>query len=269
MTAETRTPRSRSQSLSTVLAPTSPLPLASPLSPTSLRFSALSLSPSTLQSDEFIKAYHHARSASFNGSASSSLANNSGGSVPLGINTSDAALWASASAGGGGGLSVSPTLSASTVGEDRLLTPSSSPPATFLYPLQIPSTKPGRTTSLKGGDDANVIHEGVEEGVEMDHGVAIMNPPASSSLFSNGARWGWPQTTPAGGAGASPPSGTRRASLGLAGTDGRAYPMMAPLGRVVSAGAGPSGAASSGKTGGGGFDLFRRLSVGGFGGKVS
>ena len=148
------TTRSRSQSLS--LPPTSPIPLSSPLSPAALRFSELALSPPTsLQSDEFKRAYHHARSASFNGSALAPVAPSSS----LGINT-DVASWAA-------GLSTSPTTTASTSGEDRLLTPSSSP--TIVHGTTTPphkaSSNTGRASSLKGAE--GVIHEDDEVEIEI------------------------------------------------------------------------------------------------------
>ncbi|KAK4701252.1 hypothetical protein P7C70_g4982, partial [Phenoliferia sp. Uapishka_3] len=252
--------RHRSQSLSSTASP--PLPLsvntASPLSPASLRFSELSLSPSSLHSDQFKKAYHHARSASFGGSSASS---------GLGINTNVSA-WASRvdTSCGNVGLSTSPTSTLSSV-EDRLLTPTSSPTRT--YPTPPASTKAssnsGRATSLKGAE--GVIHE-VHEGDEHADGIDIVNPPASSAIFSNGARWGWPQQTSSVSATAvtsgSPPSvNNRRASLGI-GQPNSTYGMTAPLGRVSSAGA--TMGTSGGKTEP--FGIFRRLSVGGFGGKV-
>ncbi|KAL8280624.1 hypothetical protein RQP46_006947 [Phenoliferia psychrophenolica] len=273
--------RSRSHSLSTAIPPTSPLPLSSALSPASLRFSELALSPpTTLQSEEFKRAYHHARSASFStGSAPVGLGLAPSQTGGIGINT-DVASWAA-------GLSTSPstTASSSSGGDDRLLTPSSSP-TILQQPLTTPpastkaSSNSGRASSLKGSE--GVIHEDDE----LSDGVQIVNPPASSTIYSNGARWGWPQAqqmtqtsasvgSGAGlgvsGGGSPPPSPSRRASLGLGPPpDGRTtYGMTAPLGRVVSAGA-TMGSASSSSSGGKSepFGLFRRLSVGGFGNKV-
>ncbi|KAM0748298.1 hypothetical protein T439DRAFT_77962 [Meredithblackwellia eburnea MCA 4105] len=295
--------RSRSHSLSAALPPTN---IQSSLSPASLRsgFSALSLaSPPTsstlsannLDNDEFRQAYHHVRSASFNGSSSSSPPKPS---QPLAINTNSDSLWAArVTAANSNNISVSPS---STLSDDKLPTPPSSSPSALLYPLGLPppsinpAGKPaGRASSLKGKPES-VILEDDECAIEVldQPSSSSFSPPASSSIFANGARWGWPQspstttTSSSGGGPPSPPNGytigsggtganlQRRASMG---SSPPAPPppsssssvlfgaaMTAPLGRVTSAGAG-AGAGSPTNKASEGFGIFRRLSVGGFG----
>lgn len=78
----------------------------------------------------------------------------------------------------------------------------------------------------------------------------------TEDVFARGDRWGWPQPSQA-------QNHQRRASLGPSGTG----LIGLPLGRVASAGAsfgGPSPPAA-----GDGWGLFRRLSHGGFSGRVS
>ena len=199
-------PRSRSHSLSNP----NPIPPATSLSPPSLAFSALSLSPGTLPSDSLSRAYHHVRSASFNGATQSR---------PTSLTD------------------------ASSTASSELPTPGSSP-----VPLGM---KPGRPSSTK------------ETLFEQDEDLPLSTSP--STLFANGARWGWPQSS-AGGGGLppSPPSSsfgghTRRSSIGVG--QSTSYGMMAPLGRVSSAGA-TSGTSAPSSKGSEGFGLFRRMSVG-------
>lgn len=252
--------RQRSRSLSTEV----PLPIpvkatgtaTSPIlgatSPSSLSaslrgFSALSLSPpTTLDSEEFQKAYHHVRSSSFSSGAQRPTFNSFPDEPSLNTQLP--------------GMSTSPTSAVSD-------SPSTPPLSTSPKTSGIGMGKP-RATSIKSSGLDGVCEKeelefddlGGEAGAALRSGMPE-SAPAAPSPFANGARWGWPQSTGGSGLSSSPPqaSHARRASLG-----GPA-PMMAPLGRVVSAGAAP---VSSGK-GNDGLGLFRRLSVGGFGSRVS
>lgn len=261
------------QSQSPLMSPTSPSIASSSLSASLKAFAELSLSPpTTLESAEFQKAYKHARSTSF-----SSSTNRPNYSAP----SSDAPTTAATTMPG---MSTSPT---SAVSDALPTPPSGSPPRQQQSTVGIPM-KPARG-SISGASAKGAASQldGVCEKEELEFEGAVRMgesaPAASSSaaLFSNGARWGWPAsggsststvTSPVIGAGTSPPLSpplsTSASSLGrrpsLPSSAGNRDPstMMAPLGRVVSAGS----TAPAGGKGSDGFGLFRRLSVGGFGG---
>lgn len=267
------------RSPTTTAAPTSPTLTSSSLSASLRAFSLVSSPPTSLDSTEFKQAFHHARSASF-----------SGGNAVRPIIIPDNVDPVIGTGGGSlattvPGMSTSPTSAAS---ESLATPPSTSPQTPSVVGGGVPM-KNGRASSAKGValdgvcEREELAFEADPEGHELlsmtapaapistSGGLGVGSPPVQSALFANGARWGWPQSGGGGGGGGStttttsggsalgtsppsPPGHVRRGSL----------PPMAPLGRVVSAGAAPS----SGGGGGGaadGFGLFRRLSVGGFG----
>lgn len=269
----------RRDSISSVTSPTSPSIASSSLSASLKAFAELSLSPpTTLESAEFQRAFKHARSTSFS---------NSTGVRPNFV-PDEASLSAALP-----GMSTSPTSAAS----DALPTPpSSSPPRqpqqTQSVPGSIGITTKSRNTKGSQLDGVCEKEELEFEGAARDANAAVIQmgesapsaAPASAALFNNGARWGWPQGGPASTtastaavAGTSPPASSlaRRPSLPIGGGPGGpgagrdASAMMAPLGRVVSAGAAPAAPSNSSGKASDGFGLFRRLSVGGFGSRVS
>ncbi|SCV73486.1 BQ2448_7412 [Microbotryum intermedium] len=223
-------------------------PPTSPLSASLRAFSILTLSPpTTLDSEEFQKALSHARRASFSNS----------GARPIVVPDDPAS--------NSPGMSGSPTSSAFS---DQLLTPSSSPQQTPLNPnIGIGLGTKAKIASIKGGalggvcekDELALADEDEDgDGVDPRSGAAL----SSSALFADGAKWGWPQSSKSGTS--SPPGAVVAPSAAASHNRRASGPTLIPLGRVVSAGAGPPPAATSTSNG---LGLFRRLSVGGFGSK--
>ncbi|KAM0791871.1 hypothetical protein ACM66B_004127 [Microbotryomycetes sp. NB124-2] len=261
---------------------TSPIlsPASSSLSASLKAFADLSLSPpTTLDSAEFQRAFHHARRSSFNGSKPSAVTNNDKDAVAT------QSLF-----GGGAGAGVPPMSSSptsSTVSDTLPTPPSSSPPKSNLpssrsaVGIKVPAARQVKPSQLDG------VCEKEELSLDDDATTIAASAPASNAMFANGARWGWPQSATGPGEttvigptspvlSSSPPgprsaAPIRRASLSATTSTSANLPPMAPLGRVVSAGSGAgNGSTTASGTGGGskaadGFGLFRRLSVGGFG----
>ncbi|KAK4046972.1 hypothetical protein OIO90_006364 [Microbotryomycetes sp. JL221] len=322
--------RQRSRSFSTAdlppISPTAPIPLHSPPAPSSTivtsptspggsslsaslkAFADLSLSPpTTLDSEEFQRAFHHARRSSFNG-LSRPIAPSSTTATGFfdSTTTGESGVVANQNMTNLPPMSSSPT--SSTVSDTLPTPPSSSPPklssSTNVKSGAAMSIKPSVTRPMTTNKPNNQL-DGVCEKeellfVDQDDNLTSdvrlgESAPATTAIFANGARWGWPQSTTTTTTtttttidnptspllGSSPPTTNfvgpppvRRASLS---TTSNMPPSMAPLSRVVSAGsagAGGSATITGSTTGSGnvtkasdGFGLFRRLSVGGFGNK--
>lgn len=273
--------RSRSQSLS--IPPRLPSssngrvpPAATSLNPNSSNY-ATSLS-SQSQTSEFQKAFQkHLRSTSMSG--------------PHAVDTSSHG-WASRVSGvaAGGEENRSPSSTASTEStessNDSLPTPSSSPnPAgTALSGIGIGLGMfgVGSTGGANRPKSINTKESSIFETDEHEEAIEIeVGSPRSPSttLFANGARWGWPQpssslsTSPPAsstiiGSPPSPPGSVIIGSVGRRGASVGSYGLTgAPLGRVSSNGQGGTTTMSTSQ-GAEGFGLFRKLSIG-FGSKVS
>ncbi|KAK4046760.1 Aminomethyltransferase, mitochondrial [Microbotryomycetes sp. JL201] len=267
---------------------TSPIlsPTSSSLSASLKAFANLSLSPpTTLDSAEFQRAFHHARRSSFNGvgGIGRPVAND----ADIGVSANQIGL--ATGTGPVPPMSSSPT--SSTVSDTLPTPPSSSPPKVPMtgtggkgaIGIKVPAARQVKPSQLDGVCEKEELSLDESGGAGNDQ-IMAASAPASNAMFANGARWGWPQadSTAATGTAAaaavgptspvlssSPPGARsgpiRRASLS---TSTATMPPMVPLGRVVSAGSNGGGAAGSTTTGSkaaDGFGLFRRLSVGGFG----
>lgn len=348
--------------------PPRPHPSTSALSASLKAFKELSVSKEPaggdahpFASDEFKQAYHHVRFGNAGGTAAHHV------SQPAGSVASQSGLGLAITGHGNSSvpaLSTSPSTSseAGTSAGSLPTPPSSSPPAANKgrsLSASNGSLKVKKPSSTLGGvcEGPEIALENGQFGTDsfaVEDDALLAVPVASSdstvtgspvslsvspkggtaggtgsSLFSGGARWGWPTSTgstaldlaspptsssaqavpmslPA-GRGVAPvtspdemilsPASRRRGSLSFASPPtglsapapigsatstspnqltsplatspptGDQFRMMQPLGRVVSAGATMQSQNGSAKTGDDGFGLFRRLSIGGFGGR--
>ncbi|GAA5929531.1 uncharacterized protein JCM15063_004175 [Sporobolomyces koalae] len=262
--------------------------------------------PVKLESDEFKQAMHHARRASFNSGTATRpimVPSDEPRNVPAlstspGSNVSDLSSLPTPSSSPpatSSTLAQAPTSSSASSLKRSASTGGNGTQKTAAVPILGGVCEKEEIEALESGSLA--LDEPASAPAH-HHSRSVSNTEGSS-LFAGGAKWGWPGS---GGNGAnSPPRqnlSMRRGSLGFASPPGSStlplhpapvaaassggsiiknspplpptqvdpYSRMQPLGRVVSAGASLQ-TSKDGNGSGEGFNLFRRLSIGGFGAK--